>query len=74
MMHYISLLEAQNRDLRAQGVRLQEYITTLEVLFPQLMSELRTAMPDACSEGEDPAQRGEHERDKKSSVDDRKIV
>ena len=73
MMQFISLLEAQNRDLCAQGARLQEYIATLEVLFPQLMSELRPAMPDASSKGENPAPRSEHERDKKSSVHD-KIV
>ena len=57
MMQYISLLEAQNRDLRAQGARLQEYITALEVLFPQLMSELQPAMPDAYSKRENPVQR-----------------
>jgi hypothetical protein len=45
-LQYISVLETQNRNLQEQAEDLHEYITRLELLFPQLMSQLQPTMAD----------------------------
>jgi hypothetical protein len=56
---YISVLEAQNRDLQEQGEMLHEYITRLELLFPQLMNQLQPTIAETCNKPQNAAQESE---------------
>ncbi|OAQ57969.1 hypothetical protein VFPPC_14969 [Pochonia chlamydosporia 170] len=67
-MQYISLLEAQNRDLRAQGTKLREYIARLEFLFPQLMNQLQPAMFDTRNITENTRQQCECKMDNEEAA------
>jgi hypothetical protein len=63
-MQYISVLEAQNRDLQEQAENLHEYITRLELLFPQLMNQLKPTMADTCNKSHNATQHSERNANK----------